>query len=170
MYCGGSRECWFWCWNRSSSSIQVWCWISSVGNYTYIKLSITWLRCSLLSLLRFFESSCSHDSRKVHLSTELDPLILWLAISWLHTIITSQGWHSSVLMQHLKPYTAGGHANQDGALFYHVEPRCGNLPCPSYEEQKEMTCAVCTHWILMDSFGKLTLDSIRADSSIDSIL
>ena len=38
----------------------------------------------------------------------------------------------------------GGHANQNGALFYHVEPRCGSLPCPPYDQQKEMTCAVCT--------------------------
>ena len=38
----------------------------------------------------------------------------------------------------------GGHANRDGALFHHVEPRCGSLPCPPYEEQKEVTCAVCT--------------------------
>ena len=34
--------------------------------------------------------------------------------------------------------------NRNGALFYHVEPRCGSLPCPPYEEEKEMTCAVCT--------------------------
>ena len=40
---------------------------------------------------------------------------------------------------------AGGHDNQDGALFHHVEPRCGSLPCPPYEPQKEVTCAVCTH-------------------------
>ena len=39
---------------------------------------------------------------------------------------------------------AGGHANQDGALFYHTEPRSGSLPCPPYEEQKEITCAVCS--------------------------
>ena len=38
----------------------------------------------------------------------------------------------------------GGQANQNGAVFYHVEPRCGSLPCPPYEEEKEMTCAVCT--------------------------
>ena len=38
----------------------------------------------------------------------------------------------------------GGHANLNGALFYHVEPRCGSLPCPPYDQQKEMTCAVCT--------------------------
>lgn len=38
----------------------------------------------------------------------------------------------------------GGHANHDGALFYHVEPRCGSLPCPPYDQQKELTCVVCT--------------------------
>ena len=32
----------------------------------------------------------------------------------------------------------------NGVSFYHVEPRCGHLPCPPYEEQKEMTCVVCT--------------------------
>ena len=39
---------------------------------------------------------------------------------------------------------AGGHANQDGALFYHIEPRCGSLPCPPYDQQKEITCAICS--------------------------
>ena len=38
----------------------------------------------------------------------------------------------------------GGHANQDGALFYHVEARCGSLYCPPYENTKELTCAVCS--------------------------
>ena len=39
---------------------------------------------------------------------------------------------------------SGGHKNENGALFYVVEPRCGILPCPPYDKQKEMTCAVCT--------------------------
>ena len=39
---------------------------------------------------------------------------------------------------------AGGHANQNGALFRHVEPRCGSLPCPPYGQQKEMTFVFCT--------------------------
>jgi hypothetical protein len=38
----------------------------------------------------------------------------------------------------------GGLADNQGALFFHVEPRCGSLPCPPYQEQKEITCAVCT--------------------------
>ena len=39
---------------------------------------------------------------------------------------------------------AGGGGIYYGALFLHVEPRCGSLPCPPYETHKEMTCAVCT--------------------------
>ena len=35
-----------------------------------------------------------------------------------------------------------GHRNHDGALFYHVEPRCGSLPCPPYDQQKEMSTKV----------------------------
>ena len=31
-----------------------------------------------------------------------------------------------------------------GALFYHVEPRCGSLPCPRYKQEEEMTCCVCS--------------------------
>eukprot|EP00058_Branchiostoma_floridae_P020349 XP_002605839.1 hypothetical protein BRAFLDRAFT_84324 [Branchiostoma floridae] len=38
----------------------------------------------------------------------------------------------------------GGDANQNGALFYLVEARCGSLPCPSYVEGRELTCVVCT--------------------------
>ena len=38
----------------------------------------------------------------------------------------------------------GGHSNQNGALFYHVEARCGSLSCPPYENTKELTCAVCS--------------------------
>ena len=38
----------------------------------------------------------------------------------------------------------GGSSNQDGALFYHVEARCGSLSCPPYDNTKELTCAVCS--------------------------
>ena len=33
---------------------------------------------------------------------------------------------------------------ENGAFFFHVEPRCGLLPCPPYDPQKEMACALCT--------------------------
>ena len=40
----------------------------------------------------------------------------------------------------------GGGDNDNGALFYHVEPRRGGLPFPPYRyrAEKEITCAVCT--------------------------
>ena len=31
-----------------------------------------------------------------------------------------------------------------GALFYHVEANCNGMLCPPYDQQKELTCAVCT--------------------------
>ena len=43
----------------------------------------------------------------------------------------------------LKP-VIGTNYDHDGYLFYPVEGRCGSLPCPPYEETKELTCAVCT--------------------------
>ncbi|XP_019643780.1 PREDICTED: short-chain collagen C4-like [Branchiostoma belcheri] len=38
----------------------------------------------------------------------------------------------------------GGQADQNGALFYPVEARCGSLPCPNYVDGRELTCVVCT--------------------------
>ncbi len=40
----------------------------------------------------------------------------------------------------------GSHANTEGALFYHVEANCGTagLPCPPYNDYKELNCVVCT--------------------------
>jgi len=34
--------------------------------------------------------------------------------------------------------------NHNGFLFYPVEGVCGSLPCPPYEQTKELSCAVCT--------------------------
>ena len=38
----------------------------------------------------------------------------------------------------------GSAADTDGAIFYNVEGVCNGLPCPPYDPQKELTCAVCT--------------------------
>ena len=43
----------------------------------------------------------------------------------------------------LKPVT-GSSASQNGLLFYFVEGRCGSLPCPPFNNTKELSCAVCT--------------------------
>ena len=44
----------------------------------------------------------------------------------------------------LKPANGSSVANHNGLLFYFVEGRCGSLPCPPYDETKELSCAVCT--------------------------
>ena len=38
----------------------------------------------------------------------------------------------------------GSSANHNGLLFYFVEGRCVSLPCPPYDNTKELSCAVCT--------------------------
>jgi len=38
----------------------------------------------------------------------------------------------------------GSAANHNGFLFYFVEGRCGSLPCPPYDDTRELSCAVCT--------------------------
>ena len=38
----------------------------------------------------------------------------------------------------------GTSANHDGLVLYFVEGRCGSLPCPPYDNTKELSCAVCT--------------------------
>ena len=37
-----------------------------------------------------------------------------------------------------------GFRDENGVLFYHVEGACGSLPCPPYDNGKELTCVVCT--------------------------
>ena len=39
---------------------------------------------------------------------------------------------------------SGSHANTDGVVFYHVEANCNGLPCPPYNNYKELNCVVCT--------------------------
>ena len=38
----------------------------------------------------------------------------------------------------------GSSADKQGLLFYFVEGKCGSLPCPPYDNTKELSCAVCT--------------------------
>ena len=39
----------------------------------------------------------------------------------------------------------GSHANTDGVIFFHVEAHCNSgLPCPPYNNYKELNCVVCT--------------------------
>ena len=38
----------------------------------------------------------------------------------------------------------GSSHNHAGMLFLFVEGRCGSLPCPPYDDNNELSCAVCT--------------------------
>jgi len=38
----------------------------------------------------------------------------------------------------------GSAENHDGLLFHFTEGRCGSLPCPPYDNTRELSCAVCT--------------------------
>ena len=38
----------------------------------------------------------------------------------------------------------GSATNTNPALFHHTEATCGELPCPPYDPEKELTCVVCT--------------------------
>ena len=40
------------------------------------------------------------------------------------------------------PGSASGKYN--GMLLHFIEGKCGSLPCPPYDEAKELSCAVCT--------------------------
>ena len=40
--------------------------------------------------------------------------------------------------------SVGSSADQDGMEFFFVEGRCGTLPCPPYDNTRELSCAVCT--------------------------
>ena len=49
----------------------------------------------------------------------------------------------SCVDKELRQVIGSGRADY-GMVFHSVEGRCGSLPCPPYEETKELTCAVCT--------------------------
>ena len=38
----------------------------------------------------------------------------------------------------------GLYADTNGVLFYHVEATCNGIPCPPYDNRKELSCVVCT--------------------------
>ena len=38
----------------------------------------------------------------------------------------------------------GSASGLEGAFFLPVEATCTGMPCPPYDPQKELTCAVCT--------------------------
>ena len=48
-------------------------------------------------------------------------------------------------VDHSPQSVPGSITSINGALFYHVEVKCGyGIPCPPYDAQKEVMCVVCT--------------------------
>ena len=62
-------------------------------------------------------------------------------------LMTSASIHRRTLFtcidKEFKP-VIGSSKSRDGFSFYFVEGRCGTLPCPPYDNTKELSCAVCT--------------------------
>ena len=58
--------------------------------------------------------------------------------------IVHQGRTMYTCVEENPDYIQGTHVNNNGALFYFVEGRCGSLPCKPYVNGRELTCAVCT--------------------------
>ena len=38
----------------------------------------------------------------------------------------------------------GSSADVHGVLFHTAQTRCGSLPCPPYEDKKDLLCVVCS--------------------------
>ncbi len=49
-----------------------------------------------------------------------------------------------VCVDHSMEGLAGSQVDTNGALFYHAEATCNGLPCPPYNNTKELNCVVCT--------------------------
>ena len=41
--------------------------------------------------------------------------------------------------------SASKRRNDNGFQLYLVEPQCKSLPCPPYDETRELACVVCTN-------------------------
>ena len=50
-----------------------------------------------------------------------------------------------ICMDHAPEARDGGSQPQvETSKIYHVEARCGSLPCPQYIDNREITCVVCS--------------------------
>ena len=65
---------------------------------------------------------------------------------YLMSSLTGSGRHRTqyTCMDTALKSVVGSSAVNYGLLFMFVEGRCGSLPCPPYDNTKELSCAVCT--------------------------
>ena len=63
---------------------------------------------------------------------------------YLMTSYGGAGRRSAVCVDKDAEMLDGEGPNTNGALLYHIEATCNGLQCPPYDEDKELTCAVCS--------------------------
>ena len=65
---------------------------------------------------------------------------------WLMTAYTIRSRSVFMCLDKTPETVIGRAASNNGAQLYHVEADCsvGQLPCPNYDDRKEMACVVCT--------------------------
>ena len=65
---------------------------------------------------------------------------------WLMTVNENNHRTTFICVDKNPEAIAGKAANNNGALLYHVEASCATnqLPCPGYDDTKEMSCVMCT--------------------------
>ena len=65
---------------------------------------------------------------------------------WLMSASTSHHRAMFMCLDKTPETVIGREASNNGVLLYHVEAVCsvGQLPCPHYDDTKELACVVCT--------------------------
>jgi len=61
-------------------------------------------------------------------------------------LMTSHNDHqrSDFICVQKNPFVQSSPRTTEGLLFYSVEANCTSLPCPHYQRQRALTCAVCS--------------------------
>lgn len=61
-------------------------------------------------------------------------------------LMTSHDDHqrSDFICVQRNPFVQSSPRNTEGLLFYNVEANCTSLPCPHYQRERALTCAVCS--------------------------
>ena len=52
--------------------------------------------------------------------------------------------HRFVCVHRAPEAARAGWRHEQGAVFYNVRAMCGSLPCPTYIQDRQVTCVVCT--------------------------
>ena len=93
-------------------------------------------------MLHSYQTHSYHDSCQNVLSQWVDQSVLWLATSCLN-IFTIDELNNVFVDSNMESIT-GSQNHIDGGHFWHVEAHCNGMAFPPYDNQKELTCVVCS--------------------------